>query len=294
MLVVGGLVAVVLGALVARARRPRRSSREARAQRAADLGALAGARAMHDAYSRLFEPVIADASGPNARHLGKAEYLALGRAAAMRVARANGARRVRVAFPDGETFAPVRVARDGARRVRGPAGGARRAAPIEAVAEAELAPPGGARRRRAAATTARSPTGRASRCGRTSRCAFDRMERAARADGVALIITSGYRSDAEQAMLFARHPDPRWVAPPGHARCTGSARSSTSGRRRAYGWLAAQRASASTSSSATAGSRGTSGYTLNAESTAPARGHARRRAAAAGAARVRPGRLRAR
>ena len=41
------------------------------------------------------------------------------------------------------------------------------------------------------------------------------MERAARADGVALLITSAYRSDAEQAVLWRRHPDPRWVAPPG-------------------------------------------------------------------------------
>jgi hypothetical protein len=45
--------------------------------------------------------------------------------------------------------------------------------------------------------------------------AFDRMERAARADGVPLIINSAYRSDAEQAVLFRAHPDPKWVAPPG-------------------------------------------------------------------------------
>ena len=45
--------------------------------------------------------------------------------------------------------------------------------------------------------------------------AFDRMEAAARADGVRLIVTSGYRSDAEQAELYERHPDPKWVAPPG-------------------------------------------------------------------------------
>ena len=47
--------------------------------------------------------------------------------------------------------------------------------------------------------------------------AFDRMERAARADGVALLITSAYRSDAEQAVLWRRHPDPRWVARPGES-----------------------------------------------------------------------------
>ena len=47
--------------------------------------------------------------------------------------------------------------------------------------------------------------------------AFDRLYAAARADGVTLGITSGYRSDAEQAKLFAAHPDPHWVARPGHS-----------------------------------------------------------------------------
>jgi hypothetical protein len=45
--------------------------------------------------------------------------------------------------------------------------------------------------------------------------AFDRMAAAAEADGVALIINSALRTDAEQAVLWAQHPDPRWVAPPG-------------------------------------------------------------------------------
>jgi soluble lytic murein transglycosylase-like protein len=68
--------------------------------------------------------------------------------------------------------------------------------------------------------------------------AFDRMERAARADGVALLITSAFRSDAEQAALFAAHPDPRWVAPPGRS----LHRLGTEldlGPSSAYGWLAA-------------------------------------------------------
>jgi hypothetical protein len=47
--------------------------------------------------------------------------------------------------------------------------------------------------------------------------AFDRMAAAARADGVSLIVVSGFRGYAEQAALFARHPDPKWVAPPGHS-----------------------------------------------------------------------------
>jgi soluble lytic murein transglycosylase-like protein len=213
-LVVGGLVAVVLGALVL-ALVARGGGAEARAQRAADLGALAGARAMHDAYSRLCEPVFADRTRPGADHVTKAEYLALGRAAAQRVARANGARGVRVRFPDGTSFAPVRVevTVNDVFEVR--TGAARRAARITATAEAELAPA-------ALAGTGGGYAGPlATRQGERMRPdvarAFDRMERAARADGIALIITSAYRSDAEQAVLFARNPDPRWVAPPGRS-----------------------------------------------------------------------------
>ena len=213
--VVGGLVALVLGALVL-GLVARGGGKEARAQRAADLGALAAARAMHDAYPRLFEPVFADRPRPGAEHLGKAAYLALGRAAAERVARANGARGVRVAFPDGSSFAPVRVrvtVRD-VFEVR--TGDARRTARIEAAAEAELAPPG-----ELAASGGGYAGPLATRQGERMRPdvarAFDRMERAARADGLRLLITSAYRSDAEQAVLFARHPDPRWVAPPGRS-----------------------------------------------------------------------------
>ena len=84
---------VVLGALVL-GLVARGGGREARAQRAADLGALAAARAMHDAYARLFEPVFADRERPGPRPPRQGEYLALGRAAAERVARANGARGV--------------------------------------------------------------------------------------------------------------------------------------------------------------------------------------------------------
>ena len=48
--------------------------------------------------------------------------------------------------------------------------------------------------------------------------AFDRMAAAARKEaGLLLSISSGFRSDAEQARLFAAHPDPKWVAPPGES-----------------------------------------------------------------------------
>jgi hypothetical protein len=67
--------------------------------------------------------------------------------------------------------------------------------------------------------------------------AFDRMDRAARADGVTLVINSALRTDAEQAVLWAQHPDPKWVAPPG----TSLHRNATEldlGPRSAYPWLA--------------------------------------------------------
>lgn len=48
--------------------------------------------------------------------------------------------------------------------------------------------------------------------------AFDLMQAAAATRGLDLHITSAFRSDREQAELFARNPDPKWVAPPGRSR----------------------------------------------------------------------------
>jgi LAS superfamily LD-carboxypeptidase LdcB len=47
--------------------------------------------------------------------------------------------------------------------------------------------------------------------------AFDRLYAAARRDGVTLLVTSAYCSEAEQARLFAERPDPHWVAPLGRS-----------------------------------------------------------------------------
>ena len=68
--------------------------------------------------------------------------------------------------------------------------------------------------------------------------AYDRMAAAAAADGIALVVNSGFRSDAEQAALFEQNPDPRMVAPPGTSlhRC---ATELDLGPPAAYGWLAA-------------------------------------------------------
>jgi hypothetical protein len=66
--------------------------------------------------------------------------------------------------------------------------------------------------------------------------AYDRMAAAANRAGIGLVVVSGFRSDAEQAELFARHPDPTWVAPPGQSlhRC---ATELDLGPSSAYAWL---------------------------------------------------------
>ena len=63
------------------------------------------------------------------------------------------------------------------------------------------------------------------------------MAAAARADGIALTVNSAFRSDAEQARLYAQHPDPRWVAPPGQS-LHRNATELDLGPPAAYGWLA--------------------------------------------------------
>jgi hypothetical protein len=232
-LIVGGLFGLLVGALILGAVARGIGTRSA-AQRTADLAALAGARAMLDAYPRLFEPPAIDGV-PNAAHLEKAAYLQLGRAAALQAAERNGPGTASVEFPNADDLAPTRVRVGIAREVevRGAA------TEVEASAEAELS---------AAALGYGAGGGGeyagpfAIRQGQRMRPdvaeAFDRMQAAAQADGVTLIIVSAFRSDAEQAVLFARHPDPKWVAPPG----TSLHRNGTEldlGPASAYGWLAA-------------------------------------------------------
>ena len=135
-------------------------------------------------------------------------------------------------FPDEDTIAPVRVRVDRA-RARSRSAKRARARTSQPRAEAELGPPA---TRLAFATGGGYDGPLAYRQGKPMRpdvaLAFDRMEAAARADGIALLINSGYRSDAEQAVLWARHPDPKWVAPARHVAAPQRAPSSTSARRR--------------------------------------------------------------
>jgi hypothetical protein len=63
---------------------------------------------MHTAYPRLFERAVIGGA-MNARHLERGAYVALPRAAALRVAAAYGGAAAEVSFPDGESFAPVRI-----------------------------------------------------------------------------------------------------------------------------------------------------------------------------------------
>ncbi len=205
-------------------------------QRAADLGALAGARALHDAYGGLFESRQVGGRS-NSAHLERAEYLDRGRRAALATARANGAHDVGVSFPDGDTFAPVRIRVEVRDAIEV---GPRERVPAGARAEAELAAPADVALWSAGPGEYRGPLAR--RQGKPMRpdvaAAFDRMEAAARRDGVSLVVVSGFRSNAEQSVLFARHPDPKWVAPPGRS----LHRLGTEldlGPPAAYGWLAA-------------------------------------------------------
>jgi hypothetical protein len=237
LLLVGALAAATVGAFVLGAV-ARGIGRQGRDQRAADLAVLAGARAMQRSYDRLFEPAYTG-DAPNPRHLEKAEYLELGRTAAERTARLNGGRRVAISFPDGSSFAPVRVRAVVSDPAVVSAGGTTRSVAIRATAEAELSPPGGGLAGLASGGGYSGPL--AYRQGKPMRpdvaLAFDRMAAAAASAGVSLVITSGYRSDAEQAVLYARHPDPRWVAPPGKS----LHRLGTEldlGPPAAYGWLA--------------------------------------------------------
>ena len=213
-----------------------------RVQRAADLVAISAVRSMRDDLPRLLSPPRLGDGRPNPQHLPKVAYLARARAAGLAAARANevDSDRVRVRFPDGGSFAPVRAK---AIVVAGLREGNGQGVEASAVAEA-AAPYGGAAG--AEGTTTASGGGYGGplvvRDGEGMRpdvaAAYDEMAAAARADDLVLLVVSGFRSDAEQAELFAAHPDPTWVAPPGQSlhRC---ATELDIGPSSAYGWLAA-------------------------------------------------------
>jgi soluble lytic murein transglycosylase-like protein len=232
---VGTLVLVALGQAL---------GGKSRHQRAADLAAVSAAHRMSEDYFRLFEPAALPDGQPNPRHLSTPEYMDRARAFAAAAARRNGVPLggADVTFPGGG-FAPtrVRVRTRGTVSVRAENGSRRQEVPVEASATAELAVLGGGGMPEIASGGGYSGP-LAYRGGKPIRpdvaLAFDRLAAAARADGISLIVVSGFRSDAEQAALFAANPDPRWVAPPGKS----LHRLGTEldlGPDAAYGWLAA-------------------------------------------------------
>jgi hypothetical protein len=239
-LVLGGVFVLFAGALALVAIAGAVTGK-GRVQRAADLAAISAVRSMRDDLPKLLSPAKLANGLPNPAHLDKPAYLARARTAAIAASRANGVDpgRLRLSFPDSSSFAPVRARASVVARIEA---GAKRIE-VEASALAEAAAPLGA----AAGATALASGGGYSgplvyRTGEGMRpdvaAAFDRMAAAARGDGVLLLVVSGFRSDAEQAALFAAHPDPTWVAPPGHSlhRC---ATELDLGPDSAYSWLAA-------------------------------------------------------
>jgi Transglycosylase SLT domain/D-alanyl-D-alanine carboxypeptidase len=213
-----------------------------RVQRAADLTAISAARSMRDDLPQLLSPPALANGLPNPAHVDKPAYLARARAAALAAGRANGVDpgRVRLSFPDQGSFAPLRAKAIVIARLE--VGDGR--TEVEASAIAEAAAPIGTG---GAAVTMASGGGYSGplvyRNGEGMRpdvaAAFDRMAAAARGAGITLLVVSGFRSDAEQAALFAAHPDPTWVAPPGHSRHR-CATELDLGPESAYGWLAAR------------------------------------------------------
>jgi hypothetical protein len=212
-----------------------------RAQRAADLVAISAVRSMRDDLDRLLAPPRLAGGAPNPDHLPKAAFLARARAAALAVARANEVdpQRVGLRFPDGDSFAPVRAK---ATIVAGLREGDGQRVEASAVAEAAAPYPATADGMIGMATGGGYGGALIYRDGEGMRpdvaAAYDQMAAAARGDGLVLLVVSGFRSDAEQAELFAAHPDPTWVAPPGQSlhRC---ATELDIGPSSAYSWLAA-------------------------------------------------------
>ena len=200
----------------------------ARAQTAADLAALSAARELR---ARLAE-VAASPPGAEAR------LRAALAAAAAEAARPAGARVIDVRLPEGSwppTAVEVVVAEPAPGRGE-----------VVAVARAGLAvtvpAAGGSRIGWATGGGYSGPL--VYRDGRPMcpavAAAFDLMDAAARAEGIELVVTSGFRTDAEQAVLFARHPDPKWVAPPGRSRHRDATEldvNMAAGGGRAHAWL---------------------------------------------------------
>ena len=236
-LVLGAVFVLVTGAVVLAAIAGAITGK-GRAQVAADLAALSAAGSMKADLPRLLAPPTLPNGLPNPAHLPKSLYLSRARLTAVRIATSNGASplTVSVRFPDAVTYAPVTARVSVRTAVRGEG-------PSDPVwAEARVAAPVSYGEVPAVASGGGYSGPLVERLGHGMRpdvaSAFDQMSEEAAASGVTLVINSAYRSDSEQAALFAANPDPTWVARPG----TSLHRCGTEldlGPSSAYGWLAA-------------------------------------------------------
>src|SRR5262249_14759770 len=186
-------------------------------------------RRMRDDIPRLLAPPVLPGGRLNPRHLTRPQYLVRARLAGEQAARANelSPSRLRLEFPDAASNPPLRVRASVEAEIDPanlPGGGVEDRPPIRVAASAvaEATPPGGPWSGMPAQAEGGGYSGPlVYRNGEGMRpdvaAAYDRMAAAARRAGLDLVVVSGFRSDAEQAELFRRHPDPRWVAPPGHS-----------------------------------------------------------------------------
>ncbi len=225
LLLIGGLFVIVAGGTALALIASGVTAHGAR-QRAADLGALATARALVDLRPRALEP------RRSPRYLTPAAYIAAARDVGRRTALRNGGAGIEVDVSDGPLPDRATVTVSAAIELPGGARIGGRARAVAAVAAEG-----------AAIGDGEYPGPFALRQGKPMRpdtaLAFDRLAAAARTAGLSLTIASAFRTDAEQARLFAAHPDPKWVARPG----TSLHRLGTEldlGPRAAYGWLAAK------------------------------------------------------
>ena len=236
-LVLGAVFALIAGAVVLVAIAGAITGK-GRAQSAADLSALSAARSMKDDLPRLLAPPTLPNGLVNPAHMPKTVYLSRARLTAVRIATSNGASAlsVSVRFPDAFSFAPVsaRVS------IRTATEGGGVADPVRAEARVGAAVSMGAVPVVASGGGYSGPL--VERLGHGMRpdvaTAFDRLSASAADAGVTLVINSAFRSDAEQAALFAANPDPTWVARPG----TSLHRCGTEldlGPTSSYSWLAA-------------------------------------------------------
>lgn len=199
---------------------------QAQAQTAADLTAISAGRRLRE----LLPQMVAQTGRQGL------DWRSRVRATADQIARGNGAHLVRLTWPDEQRWPPTTVQVTVA--TAGPAG-----TRVLAGARAAIGPGAGD------LPETLSPGGEGQYAGPLAyrdgkplcppvAAAFDRMDAAATGAGVELVVNSGFRSDAEQAVLFNRHPDPKWVAPPGHSRHRYATELDIAGTSGAWVWLA--------------------------------------------------------